>query len=168
MKTIRLYLLALLGVLLLSTARADAQAYDLAGGVRFGYPNSLSLKKSIGELSVLEATLGHRGSFLFYNRFNVGLAYQRLNPLDDVVEGLHWYWGAGGTVYFYNFNSGFGNDLNSIGFGAQGFVGLEYNFEDIPLNLTLDWVPTIVLGDDYFNRFQADTGGLGIRYIFGY
>ena len=165
MKIFQPQLLVLLFGLLLGSTSLQAQNYDLAGGVRFGRPNSLSLKKTIGEGNALEAIVGYRGSLAFYNQVNLGLGYQRHSPLPDLLEGLNWYWGLGGSVYFYSYNLGFGADAANVGFGALGFLGLDYTLEDTPINITLDWAPSLVFGDDIFNGFYGGYGGVGIRYV---
>ena len=166
MKTTKHTFLLAVMALLLSTAGLQAQDYNLAAGARLGYPLSLSVKKSIGEGNAVEGILGYRG-FVGYNWINVGAAYQRHTPIPDVVDGLNWYWGVGASVFLFNYDLGFGSDFNSTAFGVQGYLGLDYTFADAPINLTLDWVPTLFLGNDFVNGFGGGYGGIGVRYVIG-
>lgn len=53
--------------------------------------------------------------------------------------------------------------------GVSGNIGLDYTFNDIPLNLSVDYVPTIVVFDndefDRISRFRGGYGALTARYI---
>ena len=82
------------------------------------------------------------------------------------MEGLKWYVGGGATAYLWTYsNDIFFEGSDTFTFGVQGYVGLDYAFEDTSLNLSLDWVPTIFLGDGYVSGFGASYGALSIRYI---
>ena len=61
-------------------------------------------------------------------------------------------------------DSGFFEPGSSTSFGIQGYLGLDYTFEDLPLNLTVDWIPTIFL-NGFNNGFGGSYGSLGIRYV---
>ncbi len=70
-----------------------------------------------------------------------------------------WYYGGGAFV-------GIGSDKdNSYAFGGiRGVLGLCYNFTDIPFDISLDWMPTVQLINDYHTDFILF--GLSIRYTF--
>jgi hypothetical protein len=48
--------------------------------------------------------------------------------------------------------------------GAAGIIGLDYNFPNIPLNLSLDWKPELNLIEKI--GFEASTVGFSVRYRF--
>ena len=50
-------------------------------------------------------------------------------------------------------------------FGAQGVVGLDYKFNNIPLNLSLDWKPELNFVTDI--NFEPAAIGLTARFTFG-
>lgn len=141
---------------------ANAQTYKSAVGARLGYPWSASFKTFISESSALEAYVGYRG-WAFYNWFSINGAYLIHKPFPE-VEGLQWYFGGGAGVYFWNYDTGFADTNDNTSFSVQGYLGLDYKIEDIPLNLTLDWVPTIFLSG-YGRGFGGGYGNLGVRYV---
>ena len=148
---------------LASTELAHGQVYKTAVGARLGYPVSASVKHFISDESALEAYAGIR-PYLNYFGLNASLAYLYHQPI-DAVDNLQWYVGAGGSVFFYNYS--FVNDFASIGFGVNGYLGLDYVLDDYPVNLTIDWVPSLILGNNPLSTFGFGYGALGIRYVLG-
>lgn len=147
-----------------------AQNFGSALGLRLGYPLSISYKTFINESGAIEVMAGTRGSgsgAFGYRWYQVAAAYQVHKPLAvGDVDGLSWYFGGGASVYFWNFNDGFAGENSNSSFGLQGYLGLSYNFENAPINITADWVPTYFL-NGFGSGFGADYGSLGIRYILG-
>jgi hypothetical protein len=48
--------------------------------------------------------------------------------------------------------------------GVDGQIGLEYVFEEIPLNLSIDWKPAFnIIG---ITNFWAGDAALSVRYTF--
>ncbi|MCB0853805.1 MAG: hypothetical protein KDD63_16380, partial [Bacteroidetes bacterium] len=82
-------------------------------------------------------------------------------------EGLKYYVGVGASAYITSYDGIFDNNWNSATFGVQGYAGFEYTFEDLPINLTIDWVPTYFLGEGFITGFRANYGTLGVRYVLG-
>lgn len=159
-----LYILPILGLLLLATP-SDAQNFQSAVGARLGYPVSASFKHFLSESSAVEAYAGFRG-WATYSWITISGAYQIHNPLDDVAEGLEWYYGAGASVYFWNYDFSFGPDeYSNTSFGIQGYLGLQYTFEDTPINLSVDWVPSIFIGNGFNTGFGGGYGSLAVRYV---
>jgi opacity protein-like surface antigen len=162
-----------LGVfLLLSTPQLEAQTtYKSAIGARLGYPLSASYKTFINETNAIEAYVNFRrwgnlftGGFS-YTRIGLGAAYLIHQQLGENTPGLQWYYGGGAGVYFYSYsNDAAFNNPDNLGFGLQGFIGLDYTFEDTPINLTLDWAPTFYIGG-YDASFAGAVGSLGVRYV---
>lgn len=149
-----------------------AQQYDSAVGLRFGVPNSISYKKFLGDVSVVEFSAGTRGfnsgflSTLRYWSFTGSYQIQKELGLGD-IDGLDYYYGGGGIVFLWTFNDSFYNDqFSSTTLGIQGYLGLSYTFDDIPLNITLDWVPTILIGNGFVSSGVGfGFGSLGARYV---
>jgi hypothetical protein len=150
------------------TTQSQAQDYSLAGGVRLGYPWSLSLKTFIAEGNAIEAFAGSRGFGYIgsgYRSYLVGAAYQLHFPLEiDELPGLYWYVGGGGSMYFYSYRNSFVDDRVDSSFAIQGYAGLDYAFEDVPLNVSIDWSPTIIFRG-FDSGFGGDYGSVAVRYI---
>lgn len=145
---------------------AEAQSYQNAIGLRLGLPNSVSFKHFLNERGAVEIYGGFR-NYTYSGFYNVGVLYQQHKPIES-VEGLQWYVGGGAAAYFWHYDAAFGTAGGSSSVALQGCLGLDYKFADIPLNLSIDWVPTIFLTGYYSNnRFAPDYGALSARYVFG-
>lgn len=158
--------------LLMLCAMADlrAQEYQSAIGARLGYPLSLSYKTFVGGSSnAVEVFANYRSARNVFGssgwtRFGVGGAYQVHNNLENVTDNLFWYYGGGATVYFWSYGDAAGfADEATTSFGIQGYLGLDYKFENSPVNVSLDWVPTFFI-NGYVNGFGYSSGALAIRY----
>jgi hypothetical protein len=138
--------------------------YKTAVGLRLGYPAAVSLKHFISEKGAVEAFVGFRG-YTWVRLINVGALYQHHSIISE-VEGLKWYvgGGAGAWLWTYDKDFNFGADYNNFNLGIMGCLGLDYKFADLPLNLSVDWVPTLIVGDAYYGGFTAGYGALSARY----
>ncbi len=152
--------------LLLSTmaTQLDAQEYRTAIGARLGYPLSASFKQFISDPGAVEVFAGFR-AWTVYRWFNIGGMYQHHFPIEG-VEGLKWYAGGGASVFFWSYDDAFigRSEYSNTSLGILGVVGLDYKFSDIPLNLSLDWVPTFFVGSGYITGFGGGYGALSARY----
>ncbi len=156
--------IALLFSMLFVLAMANdlkAQNYQSAVGLRLGYPLALSYKFFISEPAAIELYLGIRG-YTGYSSFNPGAMYLYHFPING-VDGLNWYVGGGASLYVYNFKDNFCPECGGLAFGINGALGLDYKFANAPINLSVDWLPTIVIGGDY-SGFGASQGALAVRY----
>ena len=150
---------------LFASLGVDAQNYKSALGIRLGNPWSVSYKKFVTGTNAVEVYAGYRG-WNDYNWFSVNAAYLVHNNLAG-LDNLKWYYGAGLGVYFWNYGDSFpGDSSSSTTFSVQGYLGLEYTFDDAPFSLSLDWVPTYFF-KGYAKGFGSDYGNLGIRYVLG-
>ena len=161
MKNLILSLLVLVAL----SQTSFSQSYESSIGIRLGYPFSLSYKKFISQ-DALEATLGFR-SYDYTSAVNASLSYQIHRDLDK-VDNLTYYYGAGAAVYLwkYRYYSTYFEEYyrdSQIGVSILGHIGLDYKFEGIPLNLSLDAIPIIHIsgyGPSYGIGF-----GLAARYV---
>lgn len=155
-----------LAVILCCVFAAQAQSsYKTAIGLRLGYPAAISLKHFISEKGAVEGFVGFRG-YNFVRLINVGALYQHHSPISD-VEGLKWYvgGGAGAWIWTYDNDYNFGADYGNLNLAVMGCLGLDYKFADLPINLSVDWVPTFVVGDSYYSAgFGFGYGALSARY----
>lgn len=142
-------------LILFLACNAFTQNYKIAIGFKGGYPGygSLNAKKSISKSEYLEASIGGFGRDSYSVGFQVQLDYERMHPLE---EGFSYYYGGGGLL-------GMSSVANSVYFhlAPKALLGLEYNFEDIPINISIDTGPYLfVLPKIGF----IWGGGLALRY----
>jgi hypothetical protein len=133
---------------------ANGQDYKNAIGLRLGWSYGLTFKHFISEKSALEGIADYR-----WGGLGITGLYEIHNNLAD-VEGLNWYFGGGAHVGFYGTSYGGGSGTFV---GIDGILGLEYNFKDLPINISADWKPAFTFG---YSHFGADNGALSVRYTF--
>ncbi len=138
----------------------SAQTYTTGIGLRGGLSQGITVKHFINGNTAIEGILSTR-----WRGFNVTGLYEISNPLP--TSGLHWYYGAGGHLGFwngYNAHPWFQDDGSHTVIGIDGILGIEYNFMEIPLNLSLDWKPAYNLVG--YRGLWMDNFAFSIRYIF--
>jgi len=143
----------------LSTTSVKAQSYKNAIGGRFGSANGISFKTGLGENSMLELIGNFRSKNSVTHIQLTGL-YEVYNPIKG-AEGLNWFYGGGATIGSTKIK---GYDDSNIYLGLNGVLGLDYKFKGAPINLSLDWIPTLLLTPD--TDFYSGDIGLGVRYTF--
>ena len=137
---------------------SNAQDYQTAVGLRLGAYNGASVKHFLNEKGAIEGILTTK-----WNSFQITGLYEYHLDFPDVDE-LNWYFGGGASVRNYQENINKYTDTGSS-LGLVGVIGIEYTFIDIPLSLSLDWMPYFPLVYDYYIG-GYDGGGLTIRYTF--
>jgi len=133
-----------------------AKNYDKAIGIRGGLLSGISYKQFISSDNALEFyvtgnkhTLYLAGEYEFYN--------------NTKYSSLDWYYGGGIYSSFYEHDSSEKSEINGgMVIGVNGILGIEYNFKKIPLNISLDWNPSVNLVGGV--GFLADRGAISIRY----
>jgi hypothetical protein len=152
-------LLLITGIIAALSAATYGQDYKTAIGLRLGWPsNGITVKHFLNETNALEGILAtsHNGfviTGLFENEHWTG-----------EYPGLNWYWGFGAHIGVWDSNP-YLDDYDGNGvIGADFVLGLEYTFDDIPLNLSLDLMPSINLIG--YTGWGGINSGLSVRYIF--
>ncbi|OYW19286.1 MAG: hypothetical protein B7Z54_04165 [Sphingobacteriales bacterium 12-47-4] len=140
--------------LTVSVTRSSAQDYTTALGVKFWDGGGITLKHFFNEQNAGELI----GYFWSQGARFTGL-YEIHGDISN-AGGLRWYIGPGAHVGFYNSKYGDG-----AYFGVDGVLGLDYKFNNAPINLSIDWQPSIEFGTG--RGFYGGWGGLGVRYTFG-
>jgi len=162
-QTMKTKILSIILVLILSASVGKAQDYKSAIGGKLGYGLIASYKTFISESSAVDIFGGIR-----WGGFVVGAYWLKHNPISSVAN-LKWYWGAGGSFTTWDYGYAGYDKYNEL--GISGVIGLDYTFDDMPLNLSVDWAPTIVVADSYnypggtYNRFRGGYGAITARYI---
>ena len=143
-------------VLFAVTTFSYSQNYKTAIGVKGGYPGygSLNGKHFLNSKTAIEGSIGGGTNTLWL---------QGLYELNFSLEqGLNWYAGGGANVGFYSFKNTITNERTSnMILGLNGILGIEYTFEDFPLNVALDTGPNLRI----INSFGFGWGaGIAVRY----
>lgn len=140
----------------------SAQTYKTGLGVRLSpsdayVNNSITLKHFLNEKAAVEFLVS------FGDPFAIGALYEVHKPFS--TSGLQWFYGAGGYLAFVKtYNPNTNKNETDANFGAQGIIGLDYKFVNLPLNLSLDWKPELNLFTDI--AFEASTIGISARFTF--
>jgi hypothetical protein len=143
-------------VLLAASSLIDhvsAQDYKVAVGVRFSsasptLSNSVSIKYFMDESNAIE------GLVSFGDRFGLGGLYEK-HQLIGGTPAFKWFYGGGGYVGFEN---------GQTWLGPTGVIGLDYKFQNAPLNLSLDWKPELDIIPTI--NFVPDAFALTARFTF--
>lgn len=156
MRKLSLTVILLLCILTLS----EAQDYKTGIGFRGGFSQGLTLKHFINSKNAIEGLLLTR-----WSGFGITGLYEIHNEAFDVPT-LKWYYGFGAHIGFWNGDYvSWGTPGNSYSvFGLDGIIGIEYSFNEAPINIGLDWKPAVNLFG--YPGFWADGGAISIRYIF--
>jgi len=137
---------------------ANAQDYNTGIGVRGGLFNGLTVKHFIASNTALEGIIWTR-----WGGFNItGLYEIHANAFD--TPRLNWYYGFGGHIGFLDDESPWFKEGSHTVIGIDGIIGIEYNIEPIPFNISLDWKPGLNLIGS--TKSWVDEVALSIRYIF--
>lgn len=132
--------------------------------------NAIGLR--IGDSDGLGAEVSYQRSLWNNNRAEFDLGWRNSRDVDAfkltglyqwvfTIEGnFNWYVGGGGGLGSYDAPSGSGTFIFAAGNG-----GVEYNFPDIPLLLSLDMRPELNFNDEYSDNLDLDIA-IGVRYQF--
>jgi hypothetical protein len=161
MKKLIIVCLLLAGIGSLNTL--SAQDYKTALGVRLSSANamqnnSISIKQFINEKTAIE------GLLTFGDPLALGALLEFHKPLS--AAGLNYFYGAGGYISFVKtVNVTTQKSSTDPNIGAQGVIGLDYKFSNIPLNISLDWKPELNIVNDI--NFEPAAIGFTARFTFG-
>lgn len=143
----------------LFTVVTNAQDYRTAIGIRGGLPaNGLTVKQFLNEKHAVEGILATS-----YKGFVATALYENEHWTGH-YPGLNWFWGFGAHLGFWGDYNPYTDNYAGAVIGADFILGLEYTFDEIPLNLSLDFLPSInLIGYSGWGGFHS---GLSIRYAF--
>ncbi|MBR6879237.1 MAG: hypothetical protein IKM95_07670 [Bacteroidales bacterium] len=154
MKKLLLVIVAVIGLSFAANAQNNAIGVRLGGGQ--GYGTELSFLQGLGA-SRIEADLGYY-SYGGVGGFSLTGVYQRHFDIAP-VPNLGWFAGLGAKA---NLVTGYGSTAISV--GVVGQAGVDYRFEALPIQVSLDIRPCFYLYPDTF--FHWGDVALGIRYTF--
>jgi len=136
---------------ILITLRSSAQ-YRHQAGVRLGSADQVvstgfTYRYLFNNNKAIEGILNLR------DPLSLGVLYEVFNPI-NTVPNLSWYYGGGAFVGFRGFDN----------FGITGIAGIDYQFTEVPVNLSVDWKPELTLIESV--RFRAATVAVSVRFSF--
>ncbi len=139
---------------------AQAQDYNTAVGLRGGSANGLSIKHFIENDVAIEGLISSRWKGLNLT----GLYEIHAEAFNET--GLNWYYGFGAHIGFWDGkHTSWGDaDRNYSVLGLDGIIGLEYNIQEIPINLSIDWKPALNLIG--YSGLWGSNFALSARYTF--
>lgn len=148
----------LLALMMGSFSAFSQTNYDQAIGVRLIGGTTISYKNYFANNNIeLQVAFWKNGT-------RIGGLYEFNYPVSG-MNGLNFILGPG--IHFGRWNNQYKNS-NSLKsgseFGVDGIIGLDYGFPKIPINISIDWQPSIVLAGG--SDFAPNLGGIGLRYTF--
>ena len=153
-----------LGLVLSGQAQKISEnALGLRLGDNDGFGAEISYQRALAKSNRLEVDLGWRNS-KHVDAFKLTGIYQWVWNIEG---GFNWYAGVGAGVGSWSVDKNYGDESGSFVFAA-GDIGIEYNFQEAPIQLSLDFRPELYFGDnrndlDGYDSFGPDIA-LGIRY----
>lgn len=167
MKKLILSVIMLFGIAISSQAQnISKNALGLRLGDSDGFGGEISYQRGLSSNNRLELDLGFRNS-KNYDAFKLTGIYQWVWNIEG---GFNWYAGVGGGIGSWSHNNDKyydnSDDSGTILFVA-GDLGIEYNFSEAPIQLSLDIRPELYFNSDNYrdDSFGPDIA-LGIRYKF--
>lgn len=148
--------LLVLALIVVCTTSVVAQQKN-AIGLRLGWDLEVSYQRFFSEKNRIELDLGFPG-FSFNGVQLTGVYHWVFQP-SVFPKGLAWYVGPGLQVGYLG---------NHFVIAVAGQIGLEYTFEKVPIQLSLDYRPALGVAIGKTTGFYDGwfSGGLGIRYKF--
>ena len=163
MKKVLLILFAVIGFSFAACAQNNAIGVRLSGGNQW-YCAEISYQRNLGAPHRIEADLGYRVDDYYDIGYLFLVGVYQLHFDIPAVKNLGWYFGFGPRFELLNYSE---NSFDYFGaIGVVGQVGVDYHFDAIPLQLSLDFRPCFYLIPYNASPFQWHDFALGIRYTF--
>ena len=160
MKKIILSAFMLMGLAFSTQAQEISKnALGLRLGDNDGFGGEISYQRGLSDNNRLELDLGWRNNNNV-DAFKLTGIYQWVWNIDG---GFNWYAGIGGGVGNWNAKN---TDYNKTFVFVAGDLGIEYGFDEVPIQLSLDIRPELYFSDNFSGDNFGPDIALGIRYQF--
>jgi hypothetical protein len=161
----RRFFLFALGLMFFSFLEVRAQQdYRTALGLRLNGGAGISCRHFLTDKHSVEGILYTR-----WRGLNITGLYT-VNTRVFTEPGFSFFIGGGAHMGFWDssrnpwWDDNKNNNNSRLVIGVDGQIGLEYVFEEIPLNLSIDWKPAFnIIG---ITNFWAGDAALSVRYTF--
>jgi len=143
-----------------ASAQTKGSSYKTAIGVKF-YPGAgITLKHFIKSNAALEGI-----GYFWRDGVRITGLYEFHGNIIG-ARGLKWYVGPGAHISVWNndWKNRYPNRTGGASIGIDGVLGLDYKFKEAPINMSLDWQPSVDIVNYY--GFNGNWGGFSIRYTF--
>ena len=137
-------LIPLFLIILFSASYCYSQDYLTAVGLRGGVFSGVSVKQKLSDEHMLEIILSAREG-----GFNITMLAEKQRVAFE-NEHWHWYYGMGAhigswprAIFRYPWNNDLPPDGSRFVVGMDAIGGLEYTFDQVPINLSLDFKPSL-------------------------
>lgn len=162
----------ILSVILLAGFTFAAEAQNIS-------KNALGIR--LGDNDGFGGEISYQRKLSKNNRLEIGFGWRNNDDIDaikltgiyqwiwNIEGGFNWYAGVGGGLGIWdnnNYNNGKNTyDEDGLVIFAAGDIGIEYDFEQAPIQISLDLRPQLGFNNYNDDNFGIDIG-LGIRYRF--
>jgi len=154
-------------VLLVTTATAYSQGYEMQAGIRSGVSSGLTLRVLTGADSWSEAMLLNRNHGVqLYVLKGQNFPFPSI-PLANISLSVAWGGHIGSTASVCNYwHEGFERYRSVPVLGADFLLSANYTLKCFPLSVSLDYKPFAELVPDRIMRINLWDFGCTIRYQF--
>jgi hypothetical protein len=145
-----------------ATGQSLTGSYKTGIGIRTGETSGLTVKLNSRKGPSVEIITGIWSDWLSFTG-----VFEKNVPAFN-IDGMRWYYGAGGHVAFQTdkFNTGRYYDRgDDFALGIDGIVGLEFKIPPIPFAISIDIKPFIEIYNNGDMFFDFDPG-LGVKFTF--
>lgn len=162
MKNLKLFTFILLAFVFNTQAQdISKNALGLRLGDNDGFGGEITYQRGLSKNNRLELDLGWRNS-KHVDALKITGLYQWVWNIEG---SFNWYAGVGGGIGNWSGDEKYNNESGSFVFAA-GNIGIEYNFQEVPIQLSLDFRPELYFDGDYTDTrdgFGPDIA-LGVKY----
>lgn len=144
----------------------QTNTYQTVIGIKGGFPGygSINVKHGLAGSKYIDASLGGLSIRSFYG--NGLYLHGNLVINNNLSNGFLWFYGAGAMVGYSSSTKilavGETQRISYFQLAPNAVAGLEYVFEDLPLNISLETGPYLFISP---NINFVWGGGLALRYV---
>jgi len=131
--------------------RLSAQDYKFGIGLRLSTPTP-TISSAVSAKFFLNDRAAVEGLVSFGTRFGIGGLFE-MHQLIGGIQSLNWFYGGGAYVGFSD---------NKVFTGPMGVIGIDYKFDNAPINLSLDWKPELDISPEI--NFIPDAFAFSVRF----